>query len=131
MWSVNLLGNQVEIFGNSSISWPFYDKITTVRQGRLPTGEALPISLRQETFREYEVRSVSLDLQAAQSMLEEQLLRRLEELVGEDGEVRATQTKAWVDGTFFKVTMESECLEEIGREVPGQTPMPQQEDSGT
>ena len=45
--------------------------------------------------------------------------------------MRATQTKAWVDGTFFKVTMESECLEEIGREVPGQTPMPQQEDSGT
>lgn len=131
VWSVNLLGNQVEIFGNSSISWPFYDKITTVRQGCLPTGEALPISLRQETFREYEVRSVSLDLQAAQSMLEEQLLRRLEELVGEDGEVRATQTQAWVDDTFFKVTMESECLEEIGREVPGQTPMPQQEDSGT
>lgn len=130
VWSVNLLGNQVEIFGNSSISWPFYDKITTVRQGRLPTGEALPISLRQETFREYEVRSVSIDLQAAQSMLEEQLLRRLEELVGEDGEVRATQTKVWVDGTLFKVTMESECLEEIGREVPGQTPMPQQEDSG-
>lgn len=131
VWSVNLLGNQVEIFGNSSISWPFYDKITTVRQGRLPTGEALPISLRQEIFREYEVKSISIDLQAAQSLLEDQLLRQLEGLIGEDGEVRATRTHAWVDGTLFKVTMESECLEEIGREVPSQTPMPQQGDSGT
>ena len=131
MWSVNVLGNQVEIFGNSSISWPFYDKITTVRQGRLPTGEALPISLRQEIFREYEVTEISVDLQAAQELLEEQLLKRLEALVGEGGEVRATNTRAWVDGTLFKVTMESECLEEIGREVPGQTSMPQQGESGT
>ena len=131
VWSVNLLGNQVEIFGNSSISWPFYDKITTVRQGRLPTGEALPISLRQEIFREYEIKSISIDLQAAQSLLEDQLLRQLEGLIGEDGEVRATRTRAWVDGTLFKVTMESECLEEIGREVSSQTPMPQQGDSGT
>lgn len=131
VWSVNLLGNQVEIFGNSSISWPFYDKITTVRQGRLPTGEALPISLRQEMFREYEVKSISIDLQAAQSLLEDQLLRQLEGLIGEDGEVSATSTRAWVDGTLFKVTLESECLEEIGREVPSQTPMPQQGDSGT
>ena len=130
VWSVNILGNQVEIFGNSSISWPFYDKITTVRQGRLPTGEVLPISLRQETFRAYDVTEVSVDLQAAQSLLEEQLLRQLEQLVGEDGEVRSTQTRAWVDGTMLNVTVESECLEEIGREAPGQTPMPQQEESG-
>ena len=130
VWSVNILGNQVEIFGNSSISWPFYDKITTVRQGRLPTGEVLPISLRQETFRAYDVTEVSVDLQAAQSLLEEQLLRQLEQLVGEDGEVRSTQTRAWVDGTMLNVTLESECLEEIGREAPGQTPMPQQEESG-
>lgn len=130
VWSVNILGNQVEIFGNSSISWPFYDKITTVRQGRLPTGEVLPISLRQETFRAYDVTEVSVDLQAAQSLLEEQLLRQLEQLVGEDGEVRSTQTRAWVDGTMLNVTLESECLEEIGREAPGQPPMPQQEESG-
>ena len=129
-WLINIMGNQIEIFGNSSISWPFYDKITRVRQGRLPTGAALPISLRQETFREYEVTEVSVDLQAAQSLLEEQLLQRLEALVGEEGEVRAVKTSARVDGDLLKVTLESECLEEIGREAPGRTPMPQQADSG-
>ena len=129
-WSVNIMGDQIEIFGNSSISWPFYDKITKVRQGRLPTGAALPISLRQETFREYEVTEVSVDLQAAQNLLEEQLLQRLEALVGEEGEVRAVKTSARVDGDLLKVTVESECLEEIGREAPGRTPMPQQADSG-
>ena len=130
VWSVNILGSQFEIFGNSSISWPFYDKITTVRQGRLPTGAVLPVSLRQETFRAYETAEVSVDLAAARALLEEQLLDRLEELVGEDGTVKATRTSAWVDGTLFKVALEGECLEEIGREVPGRAAIPEGADSG-
>ena len=63
-------------------------------------------------------------------MCKEQLLQRLEALVGEEGEVRAVKTSARVDGDLLKVTLESECLEEIGREAPGRTPMPQQADSG-
>ena len=48
VWSLKFLDRRIEIFGNSSISWPFYDKITTVRQLTLTGERALPISLIQE-----------------------------------------------------------------------------------
>ena len=130
VWSVNFLGRRFEIFGNSSISWPFYDKITTVRRGELPGGTALPVALVSETCRAYETAAVSVDLQAAQALLEEQLLCRLETLVGEDGQVRAARASAWVEDGLLMVSLEGECLEEIGREVPGRAAMPEGTDSG-
>ena len=123
LWSLNLLGRRVEIFGTSSISWPLYDKITSVRQVPLPEGEQLPLSLNREIYREYELHSVPIDLEAAQTLLEEQLLKRLEDLLGEDGAVESTRFTARVDGELLSVTLAAQCLEEIGREEPGANPM--------
>ena len=67
----------------------------------------------------------------AEELLEERLLIYLEQLIGEDGEIRATQTHAAVEDGLLKVTLESECVEEIGREVPGRGEIPQEENSGT
>ena len=47
-----------------------YDKITTVRQAALPGGDALPLSLNREVFREYQLQTVEVDLAAAQALLE-------------------------------------------------------------
>ncbi len=116
VWSLNFLGQRVKIFGNTSISWPMYDKITTVRQAALPGGEALPLSLNRETVREYQPRTVEVDQSAARTLLEEQLLKRLEALVGEDGEVESTQFAARVSGGRLEVTLTAQCLEEIGKE---------------
>ena len=91
VWSLNFLGRRVKIFGKTSISWAMYDKITTVNQAVLPGGEGLPLSLSRETFREYTPRTVEVDREAAQALLEEQLLEQLNVLIGEDGTVESTQ----------------------------------------
>lgn len=118
-WSLTFFGQRMEIFGTPSISWPFYDKITTVRQLSLPGGGALPLSLGRETFRAYAPRAVQVDLEAAQDLLEASLLERLRQLVGEDGVVESTQFSAQVADGLLRVTLTAQCREEIGREQPG------------
>ena len=119
VWSLNFLGRRVKIFGKTSISWAMYDKITTVNQAVLPGGEGLPLSLSRETFREYTPRTVEVDREAAQALLEEQLLEQLNVLIGEDGTVESTQFAARVSGGRLEVTLTAQCLEEIGQERPG------------
>ena len=79
----------------------------------------MPLSVSRETFREYQPRAVEVDRDAAQTLLEEQLLRRLRDLIGEDGEVESTQFAARVNGDRLEVTLTAQCLEEIGQERPG------------
>lgn len=112
-WSLVLFGRRIEIFGTTSISWPGYDKITTVRQ--LP----LDISLQTEVFREYESASIALDQEAAQTMLEGRLMDQLETLIGPDGTVSASRYEARVEGDTLAVTLYAECREEITAEQPG------------
>lgn len=130
VWSVNLLGRRVEIFGNSSIPWSFYDKITSVHQAGLPDGTALPLSLSCETYRAYQTRTEELNREAAQDLLEKQLIRQLESLVGEDGTVESTQFSARVKDGLLQVTLQAQCLEEIGEEIPGYDLAPDAADSG-
>ena len=124
-WSLIFFGKRIEIFGNSSISWPFYDKITTVHQAALPGGQALPLSLSRERLREYKTRAVPVDEGAAQALLEEELLKQLAGLIGEEGEVESTRFDAQVEGGALQVTLTAECREEIGREQPGVQQLPQ------
>lgn len=119
VWSLNILGQRVKIFGNTSISWPMYDKITSVRQAVFPGGEALPLSLNRETFREYTPRTAEVDREAAQALLEERLLKQLDILVGQDGEVESTRFSAQVIDGRLEVKLTAQCLEEIGEERPG------------
>ena len=124
VWSVNIFGQRIKIFGNTSISWSRYDKMTTVRQAALPGGEALPLSLSCETVREYTARTVEVDRDAAQALLEEQLNTQLAALIGEDGQVENTQFSARVSGGRLEVTLTAQCLEEIGEERPGAEELP-------
>lgn len=119
VWSVNFFGRRMKIFGNTGISWPMYDKMTTVRPAVLPGGRELPLALHRETYREYLPRTVEVDREAAQALLEEQLQKRLAVLIGEDGEVESVRFSARVTGGQLEVTLTAQCLEEIGEERPG------------
>ena len=112
-WSVTLFGQRIEIFGTTSISWPMYDKITTVRQS------ALPLALVREQFREYQAVTLELDRDQAQTMVEERLLEQLRTLIGEDGTVSASRFTARVEEGILEVTLNAECREEITVEQPG------------
>ena len=125
VWSVNFFGRRIKIFGNAGISWPKYDKMTTVRQAHLPGGQALPLTLVRETFQEYTPKRAAVDRDAAQALLEEQLQQRLTALIGEGGEVESIQFSARVDGGRLEVTLTAQCLEEIGQERPGEGDNPQ------
>lgn len=119
VWSVNFFGRRMKIFGNTGISWPMYDKITTVRPAVLPGGRELPFSLHRETYREYLPRTVEVDREAARALLEERLQKQLAVLIGEDGEVESTRFSARISGGRLEVTLTAQCLEEIGEERPG------------
>ncbi|WP_160667366.1 sporulation protein YqfD [Colidextribacter sp. OB.20] len=120
VWSVNIFGKRIKIFGNTGIVWPMYDKMTVVRQARLPDGQTLPLFLSRETFRAYDTRTVQADQDAAQALLEEELQKRLTALIGEDGQVEEFQFSARVSGGRLEVTLTARCLEEIGEERPGE-----------
>lgn len=119
VWSVNFFGRRMKIFGNTGISWPMYDKITTVRLAVLPGGRELPFSLHRETYREYLPKTVEVDREAARALLEERLQKQLAALIGEDGEVEDLRFSARVAGGQLEVTLTAQCLEEIGEERPG------------
>lgn len=119
VWSVNFFGRRMKIFGNTGISWPMYDKMTTVRPVTLPGGRELPLALHQETYREYLPQTVEVDREAAQALLEEQLQKQLLALIGEDGTVESVRFSARVANGRLEVTLTAQCLEEIGEEMPG------------
>ncbi len=112
-WSVTLFGQRMEIFGTTSISWPMYDKITTVRQS------ALPLALVRERFREYQAVTLELDRDQAQTMVEGRLMEQLRAIIGEDGTVSASRFTARVEEGILEVTLNAECREEITVERPG------------
>lgn len=126
VWSLNLMGRRVKLFGGRP-SWERYDQSSSVHRAVLPGEVALPFSLTRERYREYQTRTVEVDLAAAQTLLERQLSGQLEELVGEEGTVDSTQFSAQVEDGLLKVTLVAECREEIGREEPGTASLPQEE----
>ena len=117
-WSVTILGRRREFFQNSGITQGQYDKISHTWNLTLPGGAVLPFSVRRETCRGYETETADVDPAAAQAMLEERLLAKLGELLGDTGrEVSHVFTAGQRDGTLV-VTLTAECEEELGRFVP-------------
>ena len=83
-----------------------------------------------ETVRAYEISAVGVDRDAAQALLEDQLLKQLEQKIGEDGEVLSTQFSVRENGQMLEVSLRAECREEIGREQEtGPDPRVQQEEN--
>lgn len=115
---LTILGRPIEFYRNSSISWPFYDKINTVYPLILPGEIALPVRWSVAHIRAYEPQTIPVDREAAQSLLEEQLHRRLTQLLKEGERVESTRFSAIVRDNWLTVTLHAQCQEEIGTEVP-------------
>ena len=117
-WWLSVLGQRVNFFQNSGISYARYDKISRVWDMALPGVGALPVALGRETLRSYGTQSVTIDAAAAQAMLEVQLLQRLHALLGENGEELSHSFSAQEKDGLLTVTLTAECKEELGRFVP-------------
>lgn len=116
-WSATILGQRVNFYQNSGIPFDRYDKISKTWNVRLPGG-SLPFTLRREICQGWETAETSIDLQAAQAMLEQQLLRRLQDQLGQTGTVVSHSFSAQETGEGLKVTLTAECEEELGRFIP-------------
>lgn len=119
-WSVTVLDKRINFFRNSSISWSEYDKISKTHTATLPGGQVLPISVTRERLKEWQPVPASVDLTAAQQLLEEQLCARLAQLVGEDGRVICVDWSAKVADGVLTVTGVAECTEQIGENTAGE-----------
>lgn len=119
-WFLVVFGRRIEIFRNSSISWPFYDKITSVYQGTLYDNTKLPFYLVRETLRAYEPTACAVNQESAQQLLETALLNRLDDLMGGEGQVMTEQFSARAADGKLSVSLLAECREEIGMEIPGE-----------
>lgn len=117
-YSLTFFANRLNFWRNSSISMPAYDKITTVTPLALPGGVELPVLWTVERCREYNTNPVEVDSQAAQSLLEERLGEVLAALVGEDGEIVSDHYSARVRDGRLSVTVNAECTEQLGKEIP-------------
>ena len=118
-WSVSFLGRSFVFCGNGGISFDKYDKISQVWELVLPGGLEMPLAVRRETFREYAAAPAAVDREAARALLEERLLAALEAEVGE-GEIVSARYEAREEDGLLTVTLQAECVEEIGRFVPDQ-----------
>jgi similar to stage IV sporulation protein len=64
-----------------------------------------------------------VDETAAREMLETRLSDRLTALLGDTGQAEETGFSAAAENGLLKVTLTAQCQEEIGKEVPGTTPL--------
>lgn len=114
-WSLTLFERRINFYGKGSISWDSYDKIKEVYPLTLPGGQVLPIRLERERLSQWEPETLPVDTAAAQQLLEQQLYRRLEALVGQEGEVVCVSWSARIADGQLAVTGTAECREQIGR----------------
>lgn len=116
--AINFLGTRLNFYENSGISYARYDKITEISTLTLPNGLRLPLSLIQETAREYTPAPAALDRDEAISLAEDSLRRELDGILQTtDGECIRVDYAAAVEGDFLTVTLLAECYEQIGRTV--------------
>lgn len=119
-WWVTILGLRRDFSQNSGITMDKYDKISHTWNLTLPGGTVLPFSLGRETCRGYETVTLPIDPAAAQAMLEQRLLERLGELLGDKGQEVSHSFSVQERDGLLTVTLTAECREELGRFIPAQ-----------
>ena len=117
-WSVTILGERKEFFQKGGIPFERYDKITKIWNLILSGDMVLPFSLAQETYRAYETAQVPVDPDAARTMLEQRLLLKLQQLLGDTGQEVSHSFSAGEQDGMLVVTLNAECKEELGRFIP-------------
>lgn len=112
-WSLEIFGRTMKISPGGGISYERYDKITKYHTPSLPGGRTLPLSLRREVYREYELKSTPIDVKKGETILRNALEERLFTLV-DKGEVLRTDWSAEEANGLLTVTLLAECEQQIG-----------------
>lgn len=123
-WSLIFLGQRLNFWGKSGISYEQYDKINTTWTARLPSGREMPLALSRETLREYTTAAAQVDRAAAEQLLRDRLAEALALQLGDGEAVRTDYTVRERNGVL-EVTLLAECREEIGRFAPWEGVQPQ------
>ena len=105
--------SRINLFFDSGNSYITYDKIVKESDFVLPGGIVLPIRLERRIYMRYEPVVTRLDETTAALFLQEQLLRRLEELIGPNGQVLSTRFEVEIGNDIVTVHLEAECREQI------------------
>ena len=111
-FSAVIVDKKINFFTNSGIRFINYDKITRENKLRLPTGNVLPVTFITEEFKEYKRIKRTVDVQAAEEILREELLADLKAESG-NGAIVETSYEAKVKNGVLYVTLHAECIEEI------------------
>ena len=112
-WALLLGEKRVNFYHRAGISFPDYDKITKVTYVTLPNGLELPLGWVKETYVEYTCEERETDLEEAEAALKEALEARLAEET-DGGEIVTMNWSSVRENGLLTVTLQAECLEEIG-----------------
>lgn len=116
-FSLHFLGNRINFYGNSGISFEQYDKISRTWALTLPGGQEMPLSLERESVRAYTETPTPIDQNAAEALLKTQLEAAMTAALG-DGEIQSQAYTTLVRDGMLTVIMNAECTEEIGKFSP-------------
>ena len=94
------------------------DKIIRYDPLMLPGGLRLPVTLVTEETTVYQTETAPRTAEEARQEGEAQLRAYLQQMLGENGSITETRFEAERQGQWLRVTMQAECLEQIGRETP-------------
>ncbi|MGM9537065.1 MAG: sporulation protein YqfD [Candidatus Onthomonas sp.] len=113
-WGLTLLGRRLNFYGNSSNLDTGCDKMVILYPITMPDGTELPFGLWKVTWSPWETASVNAE--SAERYLRKCLSQRLEALLG-DGQVMSSRWQVERTAEAVTVTVEAQCLEQIGRTV--------------
>ncbi len=116
--SLTFFSHRLQFYKNGGISYTKYDKMAQTRSLSLPKVGIVPVALKRETVREYDLAAASIDPEAAGQLLRTQLEQRLQTLVADhDGQVVRTAFSTTQSDGMLTVTLVAECSEQIGKTV--------------
>ena len=111
-WAVKICNFRLNLYIDGGISYEAYDKIQSETRFRL-LDSYLPIALVRTEYREYDPVTRTLDRAEGETLLQGRLLSWLREVSGCE-EPSACSFTSVLEGSFLRVTMSAECLEQIG-----------------
>ena len=109
---------RINFYGRGSILTTGCDRIATYHSLKLPFGGELPLGLCHEKIVQYDVQTVTRTEAAALDEGKLALLQRLTAQLTEEGRVTWTTFTHRTEGDTLLMTLQAECLEQLGKEVP-------------
>jgi similar to stage IV sporulation protein len=114
-WEWIVLGHCFKISPKAFQPFTYYDKIEETYPLTLSDSLTLPLALIHRTALEYELGSKQLDVQTAQAQLETLLEARLQDAIGENGQVLERSWQVSRTGDALTLTLTAACREQIAQ----------------